>query len=83
MEVRAIKSKRQHQEYLNWANEQIENNVSPTSKNGKLLEVVLILIKHYEDIHFPIPERDSSISKRSRSKGRKLNHENLSRPITS
>ena len=83
MEVRAIKSKKQHQEYLNWVNEQLDNNITPSSKEGKLLEVVLILIKHYEDIHFPIPKRDSSITKSSRSKGRNLKHENLSKPIIS
>jgi len=58
MNIRTIKNKKQYQQYLNWIDIQLEKKIQPNSPAGEKLQVILILIKHYEDIHFPIPNPD-------------------------
>jgi HTH-type transcriptional regulator / antitoxin HigA len=58
MELKVIKSKAQYIRYLKWVDEMLDKKVAPASPEGEQLEVVLVLIKHYEDTHFPIPRPD-------------------------
>jgi len=58
MEIRPIKTKKQYQQYLDWIDIQFEKKIPPNSPAGEKLQVILILVKHYEDIHFPIPKPD-------------------------
>lgn len=58
MEIRTIKTKKQYQQYLDWVDLQFEKKIQPGSQTGEKLEVILVLIKHYEDTHFPIPSPD-------------------------
>lgn len=58
MELNIIKSGEQYEKYLDWVDEMFDKNVSPDSPEGKKLEVALLLIKQYEDIHFNIPMPD-------------------------
>jgi len=58
MELKIIKSKKQYQEYLDWVDLQFDANVKPNSAQGEKLQVALLLIKQYEDIHYPIPIPD-------------------------
>ena len=43
---------------MNWIDFQLDKKIPPNSPAGEKLQVILILIKHYEDIHFPIPKPD-------------------------
>ena len=58
MELKIIKSKRQYIQYLNWVEEQFEQKVNANTHQGEKLQVALLLIQQYEDIHFPIPHPD-------------------------
>ncbi|MBX9782308.1 MAG: transcriptional regulator [Chitinophagaceae bacterium] len=58
MELRPVKTKKQYNEYLQWVDEQFDKKVQPNSPEGEKLQVVLILIKDYEDKHFPVPMPD-------------------------
>jgi HTH-type transcriptional regulator / antitoxin HigA len=55
MTLKVIKTKREYQTYLNWVDEQFDRKPAQASPEGEKLQVALLLIKQYEDIHFPIP----------------------------
>jgi HTH-type transcriptional regulator/antitoxin HigA len=58
MELKIIKSKKQYQDYLDWVDRQFDNKVKLNSPAGEKLQVALLLIKQYEDIHYPVPLPD-------------------------
>ncbi len=58
MKLKVIKTKKEYQTYLKWVEEMFDKNVSANSPEGEELQVVLLLIKQYEDGHFPIPYPD-------------------------
>lgn len=58
MELKIIKSKKDYQISLDWVDEMFDKNVRPNSPDGEKVQVVLLLIKQYEDSHFPIPKPD-------------------------
>lgn len=58
MELKIIKTKKQYQEYLDWVDKQFDNRVKPHSQLGEKVQVALLLIKQYEDIHYPVPSPD-------------------------
>jgi HTH-type transcriptional regulator/antitoxin HigA len=58
MELKIIKTKKQYQEYLNWVDKQFDQRIKPGSSNGEKVQVALLLIKQYEDVHYPVPVPD-------------------------
>jgi len=62
MTLKIIKSEIEYQQYLDWVDEMFDNNVSPESSDGEKLQVVLLLIKQYEDQHYPVPKPDPIIA---------------------
>lgn len=58
MDLAVIKTEEQYQAYLDWVDIQLSNNPGPDSREGKKLEVALLIIKQYEDEHYPIPLPD-------------------------
>ncbi len=58
MELRIIKTKKQYEEYLDWVDRQFNNQVKPNNPQGEKLQVALLLIKQYEDVHYPVPVPD-------------------------
>lgn len=58
MELQIIKSKKQYQEYLDWVDGQFDKKVKSGSPEGEKVQVALLLIKHYEDVHYPVPVPD-------------------------
>ena len=55
MELKVIKTKKEYQTYLDWVDQLFEKKVSKNSKEGEDLQVALLLIKQYEDEHYPVP----------------------------
>ena len=55
MELQIIKTEKEYQELLDWVDSQFDLNILPESKDGQLLQIALLLIKQYEDIHYAIP----------------------------
>lgn len=58
MELSVIKTEEQYASYLDWIDGQLSKNLNPGSKEGKKLEVALLLVKQYEDEHYPVPYPD-------------------------
>ncbi len=58
MDIKVITTKKQYQQYLDWVDEMFDKKVSPESFEGETLQVILLLIKQYEDLHYPIPKPD-------------------------
>ena len=55
MELKIIKTKKQYQDYLEWIDKKFNDKVKVNSPEGEKVQVALLLIKQYEDIHHPIP----------------------------
>jgi HTH-type transcriptional regulator/antitoxin HigA len=58
MELKIIKNKKQYQEYLDWVDKMFDKKIRPNTPEGEKLQVALLLIKQYEDAHYPIPVPD-------------------------
>ena len=58
MELKIIRTKKQYQEYLDWVDKQLDKKVKTDSPQGEIVQVALLLIKQYEDLHYPIPVPD-------------------------
>ncbi|HEY3388561.1 MAG TPA: transcriptional regulator [Prolixibacteraceae bacterium] len=58
MELKIIKTKEQYEEYLDWTDTMFDKKVKFNSAEGEKLQVVLLLIKQYEDANYPIPLPD-------------------------
>ena len=55
MELKIIKTKKQYQEYLDWINKKFDSKVKANSPEGEKVQVALLLVKQYEDVHYPSP----------------------------
>ncbi|WP_128544141.1 helix-turn-helix domain-containing protein [Larkinella soli] len=58
MRLKILKSEQEYQELLAWIDQQLDKKVSPESPEGEAFQVALLLIKAYEDEHYPIPAPD-------------------------
>ncbi len=54
MELKPIKTKAQHKAALAWVDSQFDAGVPPDSPAGEKLQVMLLLIKQYEDELYPV-----------------------------
>jgi len=59
IEIKPIKTKKQYREYLDWIDEMFDKKVKPGTREGDALQIILILVKNYEDEHYPIPIPDA------------------------
>jgi len=55
MNLQIIKNDKDYEEILDWVDTQFDLNLEPDSKEGQQLQIALLLIKQYEDLHYPIP----------------------------
>lgn len=58
MELAVIKNEAEYEACLQWVDEMFDRKVAPDSVAGKKVEVALLLIKQFEDQHFPVPLPD-------------------------
>ena len=58
MKLKPIKSKKEYQACLDWVDAQFDRSIKPNSEDGQKLQVMLLLVKQYEDEHYPIPTPD-------------------------
>ena len=58
MKLKLIKSKKEYQACLDWVDAQFDRSIKPDSEDGQKLQVMLLLVKQYEDEHYPIPTPD-------------------------
>ena len=58
MKIKSIKTEKEYHTYLDWVDKMFDKKIKSNSSDGELLQVVLILIKDYEDKHYFIPRPD-------------------------
>ena len=58
MKLKLIKNNKEYETYLEWVDKQFEKKVKRNSRQGESLQVVLLLIKEFEDKNYPIPTPD-------------------------
>ncbi|MCF0070222.1 transcriptional regulator [Dyadobacter sp. CY261] len=58
MELKPIKNEAEYDHLLEWIDSQFDNPPIPDSAEGNKLQIVLLLVKAYEDAHYPIPAPD-------------------------
>ncbi|MBI2270480.1 MAG: helix-turn-helix domain-containing protein [Bacteroidetes bacterium] len=55
MKLKPIKTEKEYNTYLNWVDGMFDKKIKPNTAEGENLQVVLLLIKDYEDRHYAIP----------------------------
>lgn len=58
MRLKIIETEKEYDEYLDWVDEMFNKKTKINTSEGDTLQVALVLIKQYEDEHFPIPAPD-------------------------
>lgn len=58
MELKPIKTELEYELMLDWIDEQFDIKPEPDSPDGNTLQIVLLLIKAYEDVNYQIPSPD-------------------------
>lgn len=58
MELQIIKTEEQYEDYLDWVDSMLNKKVEPGTPLGEKIQVVLLLIKQYEDQFYEIPFPD-------------------------
>ena len=58
MILKTIKTDEQYEEYLDWIDIQFDKKVSSDSPEGENLQIVLLLVKAYEDKYYPVSMPD-------------------------
>lgn len=56
--LKPVKNKKQYEEALERIYSLLQKNIKAGSKESDELEILSILVKEYENIHFPIPKPD-------------------------
>lgn len=58
MNLRPLKTEQQYDELLAWLDVQFDQLAPPDSTAGEQVQMALLLVKAYEDAHYPIPAPD-------------------------
>jgi HTH-type transcriptional regulator/antitoxin HigA len=58
MKLKIIKTKQEYDSYLDWVNKMFDKKVKKNTSEGEKLQIALLLIKQYEDEHYPVPIPD-------------------------
>jgi len=58
MRLKPIKNKKDYEIYLEWVEKQFDKKVKLNTADGEDLQIALLLIKQYEDKHYPVPVPD-------------------------
>lgn len=58
MKPKIIKTEKEYDTYLNWVDEMLDKKIKRDTPEGENLQIILLLIKQYEDEHYSIPYPD-------------------------
>jgi len=58
MDLQIIRTEKEYEDLMEWVDTQFDLNIDPQSKEGGNLQIALLLIKQYEDLHYAIPFPD-------------------------
>ncbi len=77
MTLKIINTKKEYESYLEWVDKMFDKKVKPGTAEGDKLQVALLLIKQYEDEHYPIPSPDPIDAIKMKMKERGLKNKDL------
>jgi HTH-type transcriptional regulator / antitoxin HigA len=71
MEILPIKSDNEYQLMLDWVGSQFDAMPDVDSADGQQLQIALLLIKAYEDVHYkiPVPDAIKAVKQKMEEKG--------------
>lgn len=55
IDLKTIENDKQYEALLAWIDGQFDLNLQPESPAGMALQATLLLVKDYEELHYPIP----------------------------
>ena len=58
MKLKPIKTEQEYQAMLDWVDTQFDASPDINSSDGEQLQIALLLVKAYEDVHYQIPTPD-------------------------
>ena len=58
MKLKSLKTKKDYESLLAWVDQLFDKKVKADSPEGEQLQIALLLIKQYEDKHYPVPVPD-------------------------
>lgn len=58
MKPKIIKTEKEYDTYLNWVDEMLDKKIKRDTPEGENLQIILLLIKQYEDEHYAVPYPD-------------------------
>ena len=58
MKPKIIKSEKEYDTYSNWVDEMLDKKIKRDTPEGENLQIILLLIKQYEDEHYVVPYPD-------------------------
>lgn len=53
MKLKIIKTEKEYDACLNWVDKMLDKKVKRNTPEGETLQIALLLIKQYEDAHYP------------------------------
>lgn len=77
MELKVIKTQKEYDNYLDWIDSMFDKQVDPNSAEGEKMQLALLLIKQFEDMHYPIPTPDPIEAIRNKMKEKGLRNKDL------
>ena len=71
MKIKPIHNEKEYKQMLDWVDMQFDSPPPIKSERGEQLQIVLLLIKAYEDVHYviPIPDPIEVIKMKMKEKG--------------
>jgi HTH-type transcriptional regulator / antitoxin HigA len=77
MKLKLIKNEQEYESYLEWVDELFDKKIPKNSSEGEDIQVALLLIKQYEDEHYPVPLPDPIDAIRAKMEEKGLKNKDL------
>ena len=83
MKLKQIKTEKEYNSYLEWVDEAFDKKIKSNTSEGEKLQVALLLIKDYEDRHYPVPAPDPIAAIKLKMEEKGLRNKDIERYIGS
>ncbi len=77
MKLRPLRTDKDYEKLLSWIDGKFNEKVKMNSPEGESLQIALLLIKQYEDQHFPVPLPDAIEAVKLKMEERGLKNKDL------
>lgn len=83
MKLKQIKTEKEYNSCLEWVDETFDKKIKSNTPEGEKLQVALLLIKDYEDRHYPVPAPDPIAAIKLKMEEKGLRNKDIERYIGS